>query len=77
MKFKWDPNAPAGDKVFDVQIMKDGSYKPLVLTETYRMATNSFVAKGGDGYKSFADAIAEGNTTRIWVTRIMKFSWNM
>ncbi|AYB45991.1 choice-of-anchor I family protein [Paenibacillus lautus] len=60
MKFKWDPNAPAGDKVFDVQIMKDGSYKPLVLTETYRMATNSFVAKGGDGYKSFADAIAEG-----------------
>ncbi|MCT1400217.1 choice-of-anchor I family protein [Paenibacillus sp. p3-SID867] len=60
MKFKWDPSAPAGDKVFDVQIMKDGSYKPLVLTETYRMATNSFVAKGGDGYKSFADAIAEG-----------------
>ncbi|MEC0305426.1 choice-of-anchor I family protein [Paenibacillus lautus] len=60
MKFKWDPNAPAGDKVFDVQIMKDGSYKPLVLTESYRMATNSFVAKGGDGYKSFAEAIAEG-----------------
>ncbi len=60
MKFKWDPSAPAGDKVFDVQIMKDGSYKPLVLTESYRMATNSFVAKGGDGYKSFAEAIAEG-----------------
>ncbi|MFB6473290.1 choice-of-anchor I family protein [Paenibacillus glucanolyticus] len=60
MKFKWDPTAPAGNKVFDVQIMKNGSYKPLVLSETYRMATNSFVAKGGDGYKSFADAIAEG-----------------
>ncbi|WP_339271159.1 choice-of-anchor I family protein [Paenibacillus sp. FSL K6-1330] len=60
MKFKWDPSAPAGNKVYDVQIMKGGSYKPLVLTETYRMATNSFVAKGGDGYKSFAEAIAEG-----------------
>lgn len=60
MKFKWDPSGPAGNKVFDVQIKKGGSYTPLVLSETYRLATNSFVAKGGDGYKSFAEAIAEG-----------------
>lgn len=60
MKFKWDPSAPAGDRVYDIMIMKDGSYKPLVPTESYRMATNSFVANGGDGYKSFAEAIAEG-----------------
>lgn len=60
MKFKWDPSAQAGNKVFDVEIMKGSRYTPLVMTETYRMATNSFVAKGGDGYKSFAEAIAEG-----------------
>lgn len=60
MKFKWDPNGPAGNKVFDVQIKQGSAYVPLNLSKTYRLATNSFVANGGDGYASFAQAIANG-----------------
>ncbi|OPA81537.1 multifunctional 2',3'-cyclic-nucleotide 2'-phosphodiesterase/5'-nucleotidase/3'-nucleotidase [Paenibacillus selenitireducens] len=61
MTFKWDPNQPAGERVYDIQIKKGSSYVPLDLEATYRMATNSFVAKGGDGYRSFAEAIEQGH----------------
>lgn len=60
MKFKWDPKQPEGSKVYGIQIKREGRYEPLDLRETYRLATNSFVANGGDGYHSFAEAIAGG-----------------
>ncbi|WP_410771675.1 choice-of-anchor I family protein [Fontibacillus sp. BL9] len=60
MKFKWDPAQAAGNKVFDVQIKRGQSYVQLDLNATYRLATNSFVANGGDGYFSFAQAIEQG-----------------
>jgi 2',3'-cyclic-nucleotide 2'-phosphodiesterase/3'-nucleotidase/5'-nucleotidase len=60
MRFKWDPSQVAGSKVYDVEIKTDSGYTPLNLKSTYRMATNSFVALGGDGYTSFAKAIENG-----------------
>lgn len=60
MKFKWDPKQPDGNKVYDAQIKGENGYEPLDLRKTYRLATNSFVANGGDGYNSFAEAIAGG-----------------
>lgn len=60
MTFKWDPAQPEGGRVFDVQIKQDDTYTPLKLSATYRLATNSFVATGGDGYTSFAEAIEQG-----------------
>ncbi|WP_334073466.1 MULTISPECIES: choice-of-anchor I family protein [Paenibacillus] len=61
MKLKWDPAQAVGSRVYDVQILKGSGYVPLNLQATYRMATNSFVANGGDGYASFAAAIASGS----------------
>lgn len=58
MKFKWDPQQPAGSRVFDVSVQNGASFEPLDLTKTYRIVTNSFMANGGDGYVSFAEAIA-------------------
>lgn len=60
MTFKWDPAQPEGGRVFDVQIKQGDAYVPLNLSATYRLATNSFVATGGDGYASFAEAIEQG-----------------
>lgn len=60
MKFKWDPNATGGNKVFDIMIQRESGYEALNLSSTYRLATNSFVANGGDGYVSFATAIVSG-----------------
>jgi len=60
IRFKWDPAKPAGSKVYDIEIAKGTGYVSLNPNDTYRMATNSFVANGGDGYASFAKAIADG-----------------
>ncbi|RKN85133.1 choice-of-anchor I family protein [Paenibacillus ginsengarvi] len=60
MTFKWDPKQPAGHFVYDVFVQNGTAYEPLDLTKTYRIATNSFMAGGGDGYVSFAEAVAAG-----------------
>lgn len=60
MKFKWDPNGTTGNKVYDIMIKRGSGYEQLNLSATYRLATNSFVANGGDGYASFAAAVASG-----------------
>lgn len=46
LRFVVDPGAPAGQRVGDVEI----GGKPLDPDATYRLATNDFVARGGDGY---------------------------
>lgn len=60
MRFKWDPNQPIGGKVYDIEIKTEAGFAALDLNQTYRLATNSFVAFGGDGYTSFAEAIDSG-----------------
>lgn len=58
MKYKFDPNKPAGKKILEVKI--DG--KDLVKEKLYSIVTNDFMAIGGDGYTVFGGKkiIAEG-----------------
>jgi len=51
--FSYDASAPAGSRVREVWI--DG--KPLQSDREYSVATNDFLAAGGDGYTVFGDAI--------------------
>jgi 2',3'-cyclic-nucleotide 2'-phosphodiesterase/3'-nucleotidase len=53
MSFAWDPDAPVGERVDPADVTVGGS--PLELEATYTLATNNFVAGGGDGYAMFAD----------------------
>jgi 2',3'-cyclic-nucleotide 2'-phosphodiesterase (5'-nucleotidase family) len=48
-----DPSQPAGSRVLS---MKVGN-QPLDEARTYRVATNDFMARGGDGYTMFRDAM--------------------
>ena len=48
--FKYDPKQEAGKRVFDVKV----GDKALDLEKTYTLATNDFMAGGGDGYTMFA-----------------------
>ncbi|WP_234396896.1 5'-nucleotidase C-terminal domain-containing protein [Bacillus massiliglaciei] len=54
--FKYDPAMPAGERVFDVQVEEESNMTDLDLTKTYTVATNAFVADGGDGYTMFKEA---------------------
>lgn len=44
-----DPSRPIGQRV--VSVLADG--KPLDDTKIYKLATNDFMARGGDGYEAF------------------------
>jgi 2',3'-cyclic-nucleotide 2'-phosphodiesterase (5'-nucleotidase family) len=48
----YDPARPAGERI--VSIAVGGA--PLDPEQTYRVATNDFLARGGDGYDTFAPA---------------------
>lgn len=46
MNIVFDPAQPAGSRVVEIKVQG----QPLNLTQTYLVATNDFVAAGGDGY---------------------------
>jgi 2',3'-cyclic-nucleotide 2'-phosphodiesterase (5'-nucleotidase family) len=48
MTVTYDPNAKAGDRVKKVKI----NGKKLKKDKTYKLATNDYMARGGDGYKA-------------------------
>ncbi|WP_306061534.1 bifunctional metallophosphatase/5'-nucleotidase [Natronococcus wangiae] len=50
--YTFDPDAPVGERVREVCIRGD----PVDPSATYTLATNDFVAGGGDGYEMLADA---------------------
>lgn len=53
MTFRYDPGGPAGSRVLEVAI----GGRPLEPAREYAVATNDFLAAGGDGYAAFGDAI--------------------
>ena len=52
MTIEYDPRRPAGRRIISIRI----GGKPLDPKRTYRIATNDFLARGGDGYAGFAIA---------------------
>jgi 2',3'-cyclic-nucleotide 2'-phosphodiesterase (5'-nucleotidase family) len=51
--FTYNRHAQAGSRVKDVVI----GGRPLAADKEYTVATNDFLAAGGDGYKAFGDAV--------------------
>jgi 2',3'-cyclic-nucleotide 2'-phosphodiesterase (5'-nucleotidase family) len=61
LTFTYDSGKPVGEKVITVEVKgKDGKYAPLEDANHYFVATNTFTAKGGDGYTMFKKAYEEG-----------------
>ena len=52
LKIEFDPRQPAGNRVQSIAV----GGAPLDADKTYRVATNDFMARGGDGYAAFAAA---------------------
>lgn len=53
IRFTHSRSAPVGQKVRDVTVNNG----PLVMDKEYIVATDDFLAAGGDGYKSFGEAV--------------------
>ncbi|TQN43229.1 5'-nucleotidase [Blastococcus colisei] len=58
LTWSYDPAAPAGERIIVDSIRISG--EPIDLGATYRVATNSFLAAGGDNFTAFAEGTTEG-----------------
>ncbi|MBM4309451.1 MAG: hypothetical protein FJ119_00670 [Deltaproteobacteria bacterium] len=55
-----DPHAGPGQRVTGIAVLESGGgYRPLDPQRRYRVATNSFLARGGNGYAEFSTARIE------------------
>lgn len=67
----WSRNAPAGQRVREVMV----NGKPLDPKAIYTLATNDFVAKGGDGYSVFTETrtLIDGDAAKYMASMVMDF----
>lgn len=57
LKYAFDPAAPAGARVSDVQVLVGGdAWAPIDPATTYKAVSNNYVRGGGDGYAMFVTA---------------------
>ncbi|MCG3210750.1 MAG: hypothetical protein FOGNACKC_04381 [Anaerolineae bacterium] len=57
LRYSWDPAQPVGSRITSVEVKNtDGSYSPIDLAATYKVASNDFMRGGGDGYEVFVTA---------------------
>lgn len=66
LKFSYDATLPAGERVLDVKVKTDKGFETINLEETYTVATNAYIAGGGDGYETFAKANDEGRMEPLY-----------
>jgi 2',3'-cyclic-nucleotide 2'-phosphodiesterase (5'-nucleotidase family)/predicted extracellular nuclease len=66
LRFKYDPSLPAGERVYRVEVNGENGYEKIELSTTYTVATNAFVADGGDGYEVFKQAKTDGRMTELF-----------
>ena len=51
LKYSFDPRRPAGSRIVTAEILgPDGGFSPVQPEQTYTLATNGYLLKGGDGY---------------------------
>ena len=58
----YNPEKPVGQRILGIQVLshETGQYENLDVTKTYYLATNDFLAAGGDGYSMLGGAREEG-----------------
>lgn len=63
LEFSFDPSQAEGSRVTNVNVKNGNVRTPLDVNRSYKVATNTFTAKGGDGFESFGAAYADGRVS--------------
>lgn len=63
MKFTYDSTKEKGKRVVSVEVQNGDHYAALDDAKVYYVATNSFTARGGDGFKKFEEAYKDGRVS--------------
>ncbi|MBN1380495.1 MAG: bifunctional metallophosphatase/5'-nucleotidase [Deltaproteobacteria bacterium] len=65
VKCRVDLSKTMGERVSGIAVKIDGAYGPLKESHKYRVVTNSFLAAGGDNYRTFKAATSRQETDFI------------
>lgn len=63
LEFVFDPSKPAGERVVDANMVTEDGRLPIEEDEFYKVATNTYIATGKDGFTSFGEAYADGRVS--------------
>ncbi|WP_335870587.1 cell wall-binding repeat-containing protein [Bacillus sp. 2205SS5-2] len=66
MKFSYDASLEIGSRVLSVQVMTENGYEDIDVDKTYTVATNNYIAGGGDGYEVFGKAKEAGKMEELF-----------
>jgi 2',3'-cyclic-nucleotide 2'-phosphodiesterase (5'-nucleotidase family) len=71
LRLTYNPGKPVGSRVLDVQV----GGKVLDRTATYRVASNDFLLKGGDGYSSLSQGkvLIDASGGTLMATTVMRY----
>ena len=71
MSFTYNPKAKAGSRINSVKV----GNSPLGKGRTYTIATNDFLAKGGDGYTVFKQGkvIIDASSAKLMASMVMDY----
>lgn len=67
LRFAYDIEKPAFERVTGVEVETESGYTPIVPGNMYTVATNAFMADGGDGYSMLKEAKDEGRMTELYI----------
>lgn len=63
LEFVFDPSKPAGERVVDANVVTEDGLLPISEDENYKVATNTYIATGKDGFTSFGEAYEDGRVS--------------
>jgi 2',3'-cyclic-nucleotide 2'-phosphodiesterase (5'-nucleotidase family) len=71
LRVVYDPRAAAGQRIRTVTV----GGEPLDMSKTYRVATNDYMARGGDGYAAFTKGkvITDARYAQLMATTVMEY----
>ncbi|QHT47802.1 hypothetical protein M662_15355 [Bacillus sp. SB49] len=74
LQYTFDRSNEVGERIVDVKVKTDDGFEPLDLDKEYTIATNAFIADGGDGYTSFKEAKDAGKMKELFFVDYQVFT---
>ncbi|MGA9286916.1 MAG: cell wall-binding repeat-containing protein [Anaerobacillus sp.] len=65
LKYSFDKDLPVNHRILDVNVKTDKGYVDIDPKATYTVATNAYIAEGGDGYDAMGKAAADGRINQL------------
>ena len=71
MTLVWDPKAPSGKRVVEIKV----GGQPLDPNKTYKVATNEYVASGGDGFEILKKGkqLIDESSAKLMATQVIDY----